>query len=65
MMMLTLGESGHPVFRVRSALDRGFLRSKEGGKLSIHSYGDLSIAELLFRTITSVNRLSVHGAIAD
>ena len=25
MMMLTLGESGHPVFRATSALDRGFL----------------------------------------
>ena len=32
---------------------------------SHHFNGDLSNAELLFRTIFSVNRLSVYGAIAD
>ena len=30
--------------------------------LSIHFHGDLSNAELLFRTIISVNQLSVYGA---
>ena len=39
--------------------------SKKRGNLSIHHNGDLSTAELLFRTIISVNQLRVHGAISD
>ena len=35
-MMLEFGESGHPVFRATSPLSRGQLKSKGGGKLSIH-----------------------------
>ena len=35
-MMLTFAESGHPVFRATSPLSRGRLKSKGGGKLSIH-----------------------------
>ena len=35
-MMLTFAESGHPVFRGTSPLSRGVLKSKGGGKLSIH-----------------------------
>ena len=53
------------VFRATSALVRGFLKSKKGGKLSLHYNGDLSNAELLFRTIISANQISVNGAIAD
>ena len=34
--MVTLAESGHPVFRATSPLSRGQLKSKGGGKLSIH-----------------------------
>ena len=33
-MMVTLAESGHPVFGVTSPLSRGVLKSKGGGKLS-------------------------------
>ena len=47
-----------------SALDRGSLKSKGGGKLSIHYNGDSSTAELLFRVIVSVDELSVHGAVS-
>ena len=64
-MMLILEESGHPVFRATSALDRGFLKRQICGELSIHYKGDLSNAELLFRTTSSVNPFCVHGAIAD
>ena len=60
--MLHLRESGHPVFRATSPLGRGFLKSKKGGKISIHYNGDSTTAELLFRTIISVNQLSVYGA---
>ena len=40
-MMLEFGESGHPVFRATSPLSRGRLKSKGGGKLSIHYSADL------------------------
>ena len=65
MIMLHLRERGHLVFRATSALDRGSLKSKKGGKLSIPYNGALSTAELSFRTVISVNDLSVHGAISD
>ena len=35
-MMFTFAESGHLVFRATSPLSRGVLKSKGGGKLSIH-----------------------------
>ena len=35
-MMVTFAESGHPIFRSTSPLSRGVLKSKGGGKLSIH-----------------------------
>ena len=35
-MMVTLAESGHRVFRATGPLSRGQLKSKGGGKLSIH-----------------------------
>ena len=65
MMMLHLRVSGHPIFRATSALDRGFLKSKGGGQLSIHYNGDSTTGKLLFRIVISVNQLSVYGAISD
>ena len=50
-MLLNFSESGHPVFRGTSALERGTLRSKRGEKLSTHFCGDPDTAELIFRTI--------------
>ena len=38
-MMLDFADSGHPIFRASSALERGALRSKEKGKKSIHFNG--------------------------
>ena len=64
VMMLSFVESGHPVFRAAGVLDRGFLR-KKGGTLLIQLSGDLMKVELLFRTINSVNYLSIYGAVAD
>ena len=40
-MMLEFAESGHPIFRATSPLSRGRLKSKGGGKLSIHKSADL------------------------
>ena len=39
-MMMKIAESGHPVFRATSPLSRGTLKSKGGGKLSIHFCAD-------------------------
>ena len=64
-MMLTFAESGHPVFRATSPLSRGQLKSKGGGKLSIHYCADLETIETVFRTIISVNQLSLYGAVAE
>ena len=38
---------------------------KRGGKVSIHFRGDLETHKLLFRTISTVNQLSIYGAVAD
>ena len=64
-MMVTLSESTHPVFRATSPLSRGVLKSKGGGKLSIHYCADPATIETVFRTITSVNQLSLYGAVAE
>ena len=64
-MMVTLAESGHPVFRASSLLSRGVLKSKGGGKLSIHYCADFATIETVFRTIVSVHQLSICGAVSD
>ena len=64
-IMVTLAESGHPVFRATSPLFRGVLKSKGGGKLSIHYCADRETIENIFRIIISVNQLSLHGAVAE
>ena len=64
-MMLTFAESGHPVFRATSPLSRRVLKSKGGGKLSIHCCADLETIKTVFRTIISVNQFSLYGAVAE
>ena len=64
-MMLKFGESGHRVFRSTSPLSRGVLKSKGGGKLTIHFCADEGTIETVFRTIISVNQLSLYGAVAE
>ena len=51
-MMLNFAESGHPVFRASSTLERGELKSKGKGVKTIHFKGsdetiDLNFAQLL------------------
>ena len=48
LMMIKCGESGHPVFRATSPLSRGTLKSKGGGKLSIHFCADGGTIETVF-----------------
>ena len=64
-MMLTFAESKHPIFRSTGPLSRGVLKSKGAGKLSIHYCADFATIETVFRTIISVNQLSLYGAIAE
>ena len=51
LMMVKLGESGHPVFRATSPLSRGTLKSKGGGKLSIHFCADGETIETVFAQV--------------
>ena len=65
IMMMNFRESGHPVFRATSAMERGTLKRKGGGNLSIHFCCDYETAEVIFCTIVSVNQLSINGPVAD
>ena len=64
-LMITFAESRHPIFRSTSPLSRGVLKSKGGGKLSIHFCADGETVETVLRTIISVNQLSICGAVSD
>ena len=63
--MLNFSESGHPVFRGSSALERGDLKNKGKDNFSVHFCGDDKTVEVVLRTIISVNQLSIYGAVAD
>ena len=65
LMMIKFGESGHLVFRATSPLSRGLVKSEGGGKLSIHFCANEGTIETVFRTIISVNQLSICGAVSD
>ena len=62
-MVQRFQETRHSVFKSISALSRGFLKRK--GKDTIHFNGESSNTELLFRTIHSVNQLSIYGAVTN
>ena len=64
-MMLTFVESGHPISRATSPLSRGRLKSKGGGKLSIHYCANQDTITTFFRIILYVNQLSFYGAFAE
>ena len=65
IMMINFSESGHPVFRGSSAFERGVLKSKGKGQLSIHFHDRDETVEVILRKVISVNRLSVYGAVAQ
>ena len=64
-MMIEFSETAHPIFRASSALERGELRSKGGGKKTIHFIGSEQNVELILRTVISANQFSIFGAAAD
>ena len=66
LMMNKFGESGHPIFWATIPLSRGVLKSKGGGKLSIHYCADPGTITTVFRrTITSANQLSLYGTVEE
>ena len=65
IMMINFSESGPPVFGGSSAFERGDLKSKGKGQLSIHFNGSDETVEVMLRTVISVNWLSVYGAVAQ
>ena len=54
-----------PNLPIHESIARGVLKSKGGGKLSIHFCADGETIETVFRTIVSVNQLSLYGAVAE
>ena len=64
-MLVTLAESGNPVFRATSPLSRGVLKSKGGGKLSIHYCADQETITTVCRRIVSLNQPSLYGAVGE
>ena len=61
LMWIKFGESGHPVFRATTPFSRGTLNRK----WSIHFCADGDTIETVFRTIISVNQISIYGAVSD
>ena len=55
-MMINFAETGHPIFQATSPLGRGELKSKGGGKKTIHYHGGEENVELTLRTIISANQ---------
>ena len=65
IIKLNFSESGHPVFRGSNAFERTDLKSKGKGSSTIHFNGSDEAIEVIFRTVISVNQLSIYGAVAD
>ena len=64
-MMASFSGCGHPTFRASSAFEGGELRSKGGGKKSIHFNGSNENIEFFLRTVISANQVNIFGAMAD
>ena len=63
-MVKDFEETGHPVFKGISALNRGIMRRKKS-KDTIHYNGESSNVELLYRIIHSANQLCIYGAVTN
>ena len=63
-MMIKFAESGHPVLSSTSPLSRGTLKSK-GGESCQYTSVPMERRLKLFRTIISVDQLSIYGAVSD
>ena len=61
-MLLNFEKSGHPFFHCTSALEKGQLRSKGGGKTTKHFTTCEENVQLLLKMVVSVNQLSLPVA---
>ena len=64
LMMIKFRESGHPVFRATSPSSRGTLKTKEVENCQ-YTCADGDTIEIDFRTIISVNQISIYGTVSD
>ena len=55
IMTVNFAESGHPIFQATSPLGRGELKSKSGGKKTIHYNGSEDNFAQLFLSISPVS----------
>ena len=58
-------ESGHPIFRVSNAFERGDLGSKGHGKKSTHFNEIEGNIQLHLRTVISVIHFCIYGVVTD
>ena len=65
MSMLTFAERQTPSLLIHEYIIQRVLKCKGGRKLSFHFCADGRTIETVFRTIISVNQLSIHGAVLD
>ena len=65
LMMITFSESGHLVFPCHESIVLRNAQKQRRWKLSIHFCADGGTIETVFRTIVSVNQLSIYGAVSD
>ena len=63
IMVDNFKDSGHPLHRATSAVNRGVSKRK-GGRCTVHFIAESPNAEL-FRTMLTAKRLSIHGAVAS
>ena len=64
-MLENFARSGHPMFRCTSALVRGHLKWKGGGRTTIHFTASDDNVQLILKMVISVNQLSLYGAVTD
>ena len=66
LLMISLRESGHPLFRGTSALFRGASekKSKGGGRTSTHCNAERR-QSCHFASLFQYDQFSVHGAVSD
>ena len=65
LMMIRFGEGRHPVLPIHESIVPRTLKCRGGGKLSINFCAVGWTIETVFRTTTSVNQLSIYGAVSD
>ena len=64
-MLLKYAQSGHLIFRATGAFERGDLKSVGNGKTTSHFCSGPENIDVVFRTVISVNQLSIYGTVSE